>query len=82
VVKDSAVVMKLARDGEREVLIAVPESRMADCARPGGRGAPVDPARRGAGRPGARDRPQRRRRHAHLRGAGDDLDRCRRCSWA
>jgi len=28
VVKDSAVVMKLARDGEREVLIAVPESRI------------------------------------------------------
>lgn len=29
VVKDSAVVMKLARDGEREVLIAVPESRIS-----------------------------------------------------
>ncbi len=29
VVKDSAPVMKLARDGEREVLIAVPESRIA-----------------------------------------------------
>ena len=29
VVKDSAVVMKLARDGEREVLIAMPESRIA-----------------------------------------------------
>ena len=28
VVKDSAVVMRLARDGEREVLIAVPESRV------------------------------------------------------
>ena len=30
VVKDSTPVMRLARDGEREVLIAVPESRVAD----------------------------------------------------
>ena len=35
VVKDSAVVMKLARDGEREVLIAVPESRIGELKKAG-----------------------------------------------
>ena len=35
VVKDSAVVMKLARDGEREVLIAVPETRIGELKKAG-----------------------------------------------
>ena len=35
VVKDAAVVMKLAREGEREVLIAVPETRIAELKKAG-----------------------------------------------
>ena len=50
VVKDSPRWSWLARDGEREVLIAVPESRIASSKKAGHRGAAC-PARRGAGRP-------------------------------
>ena len=82
VVAAGTPVVRIAQDGARDVVFAVPEDRAA-LIKPGsrGRGARLG-RRRGAGRQGARSRGQRRRGDAHLHRQGGDRRRRRRRRWA